>query len=192
MSRATLNDLVEDFLRFELGYGEEFVVSNEIGTLYDVEEIDNLEKKLSELGIKGDSFLTVIDEDEENPRVNLVINVQESPAAMDDKPILPLDAHSYGQKPIFDIPRRQKSIANPTETANGDVQNTNGSVIMKRKAEETLGSSSSANKRSASGFSGDTPIAKRSKVAQNGGPAPDNELIILDDTGDDAIVIDDD
>jgi hypothetical protein len=51
MSRATLNDLVEDFLRLELGYGEEFVVNNEIGTLYDVEETENLEKKLSELGM---------------------------------------------------------------------------------------------------------------------------------------------
>jgi len=50
MSRATLNDLVEDFLRLELGYGEEFVVSNEVGTLYDVEETENLGKKLSELG----------------------------------------------------------------------------------------------------------------------------------------------
>lgn len=77
MSRATLNNLVEDFLRLELGYGEEFVVNNEIGTLYDVEETENLEKKLSELGIKGDSFLTVIDEDD-NPRVNLVLTVQES------------------------------------------------------------------------------------------------------------------
>lgn len=50
MSRATLNDLVENFLRLQLGYGEEFVVNNEIGTLYDVEETDNLGKKLSELG----------------------------------------------------------------------------------------------------------------------------------------------
>lgn len=29
-------------------------------------------------GIKGDSFLTIIDEDDENPRVNLILNVQES------------------------------------------------------------------------------------------------------------------
>jgi ubiquitin-like 1-activating enzyme E1 B len=58
MSRATLNDLVEDFLRLELGYGEEFVVNNEVGTLYDVEETENLEKKLSELGKfpSADSF----------------------------------------------------------------------------------------------------------------------------------------
>lgn len=96
MSRATLNNIVEDFLRLELGYGEEFAVNNEAGILYDVEETDNLEKKLSDLGkcirypeseyslltpdqgIKSDSLLTVVDEDEENPRVNLVINVQES------------------------------------------------------------------------------------------------------------------
>jgi ubiquitin-like 1-activating enzyme E1 B len=51
LSRATLNDLVEDFLRLELGYGEEFVVNNEVGTLYDIEETENLEKKLSDLGI---------------------------------------------------------------------------------------------------------------------------------------------
>jgi ubiquitin-like 1-activating enzyme E1 B len=50
MSRATLNDLVEDFLRLQLGYGEEFVVNNEVGLLYDVDETENLNKKLSELG----------------------------------------------------------------------------------------------------------------------------------------------
>jgi len=98
MSRATLNDLVEDFLRLELGYGEEIVVNHGDSLLYDVEETDNLTKKLGELGtslrimfyfytnlhitgIKSDSFLTVIDEDDENPkgpRVNLVLSVQES------------------------------------------------------------------------------------------------------------------
>lgn len=50
MSRATLNDLVDDFLRLELGYGEEFVVNSEIGPIYDVEETENLNKKLKELG----------------------------------------------------------------------------------------------------------------------------------------------
>jgi len=50
LSRATLNDLVEDLLKLELGYGEEFVVNNEIGTLYDIDETENLTKKLSELG----------------------------------------------------------------------------------------------------------------------------------------------
>lgn len=50
MSRATLGDLVEDFLRLELGYGEEIVVNHGDDLLYDVEETDNLAKKLSDLG----------------------------------------------------------------------------------------------------------------------------------------------
>ena len=50
MSRATLNDLVEDFLRLELGYGDEFVVNTEMGPIYDVEETENLPKKLKDLG----------------------------------------------------------------------------------------------------------------------------------------------
>jgi ubiquitin-like 1-activating enzyme E1 B len=56
MSRATLSDLVEDFLRLQLGYGEEFVVQNQIGVLYDVDETENLNKKLSELGMLIDQI----------------------------------------------------------------------------------------------------------------------------------------
>ena len=38
-------------MKLELGYGEkEFVVNNDVGILYDVDETENLEKKLSELG----------------------------------------------------------------------------------------------------------------------------------------------
>jgi ubiquitin-like 1-activating enzyme E1 B len=51
LSRATLNDLVEDFLKLQLGYGEkEISISNEVGILYDPDETDNLEKKLIDLG----------------------------------------------------------------------------------------------------------------------------------------------
>ncbi|KAL8686227.1 MAG: hypothetical protein Q9224_005515 [Gallowayella concinna] len=76
-SRATLNDLVEDILKSNLGYGDEFSISNEIGTLYDPDLEDNLSKKFSELGVGADSFLTIIDDDEENPRVNLSLTISE-------------------------------------------------------------------------------------------------------------------
>ena len=76
-ARATLNDLVEDVLKVQLGYGEEFSVTNEVGTLYDPELDDNLSKKLSDLGIKADSFLTVIDDEEDNPRVNVSFSICE-------------------------------------------------------------------------------------------------------------------
>ena len=76
-ARATLNDLVEGVLKSELGYGSEFSVNNEVGTLYDPELDDNLAKKLGDLGIKNDSFLTVIDDEDENPRVNLSLAISE-------------------------------------------------------------------------------------------------------------------
>ena len=41
---------MEELLRSQLGYGEEFTVNNEVGTLYDVDETDNLDKKLADLG----------------------------------------------------------------------------------------------------------------------------------------------
>lgn len=53
LSRATLNDLVEDFLRLQLGYGDkEIAVSTEAGVLYDPDETENLSKKLSDLGMR--------------------------------------------------------------------------------------------------------------------------------------------
>ena len=51
LSRATLKDLVEDVLRSQLGYGEDFAVNSDIGTLFDPEEEENLVKKLTELGM---------------------------------------------------------------------------------------------------------------------------------------------
>ena len=51
LTRATLGDLVDGFLKLELGYGDkEISVSNEVGILYDPDETENLGKKLSELG----------------------------------------------------------------------------------------------------------------------------------------------
>lgn len=76
-ARAKLNDLVESVLKSQLGYGEELSVNNEIGTLYDPDLDDNLEKRFGELGVKNDSFLTVVDDDEANPRVNLSLIVIE-------------------------------------------------------------------------------------------------------------------
>jgi ubiquitin-like 1-activating enzyme E1 B len=97
-SRATLKDLVDDIVKDKLGYeGKEFVVNNDVGTLVECFEDgddENLPKKLSDLGmvvkslftmdktnskagVKKDSFLTVIDQDDDDTFVNVVINIQE-------------------------------------------------------------------------------------------------------------------
>lgn len=72
MERATLGDLVEIVLRAGLGYDEEFTINSDIGTIYDPDMEENLPKKLTELGVKPETFLTVID-DEDEPRQNLQI-----------------------------------------------------------------------------------------------------------------------
>jgi hypothetical protein len=74
-ARATLSNLVEDVLRDQLEYGEELTVNNEIGIVYDPDLDDNLPKKFSELGIKEDSFLTIIDDEGDAPRVNLQLMI---------------------------------------------------------------------------------------------------------------------
>ena len=75
--RATLNHLVDDVLRKQLGYSEEIMINNEIGTIYDPDLDDNLPKKFGELGVKADSFVTIIDDEDENPRVNLSLSISE-------------------------------------------------------------------------------------------------------------------
>ena len=76
-ARATLNNLVEDVLKMQLGYGDEFSINNEVGTLYDPEYEDKLPKKFPDQGVKADSFLTVIDDDDKYPRVNLSLSISE-------------------------------------------------------------------------------------------------------------------
>ena len=73
-ARATLQDLV-DLLKNELGYGDELTVNNDVGTLYDPELDDNLTKRFDELGLRDHSFLTIIDDEDEAPRVNLSLNI---------------------------------------------------------------------------------------------------------------------
>ncbi|KAH9224509.1 hypothetical protein DL95DRAFT_378124 [Leptodontidium sp. 2 PMI_412] len=183
MSRATLEDLVEDFLRLELGYGEEIVINHGDNLLYDVEETDNLSKKLSELGIKGDSFLTVIDEDDNNPRVNLVLNVQES-TAMDGKPIKSLDITrvTNGDTPTSPIPRK-KSSPKPS----GD-EATNGSSMKSNGSSATIpnGTGSGVKRSAADALGDDTPSGKKSKQTTDN---TDDDVIIVDDA-DGAILID--
>lgn len=178
LSRATLNDLVEDYLRSELRYGEEFVVNNDSGILYDVEETENLSRKLSELGIKGDTFLTVIDEDDENPRVNLVLNIQESTTDI-EKPIKGLDIITVTdeESATSQIPRRKKPAA---EGTNGHTNGTNGATVnspnKKRTATEALGDELTLVKRAKADL----------KIASNG-----DDIILIDDSADGAILIDD-
>ncbi|KAK7707240.1 E1 ubiquitin-activating protein uba2 [Botryosphaeria dothidea] len=174
-SRATLKDLVEDFLRLELGYGEEFSVNSDAGVIYDPELDDNLPKKFNEIGLKADSFVTVIDEEDENPRVNLVLSITEQTLPEDAKPIhLP-------EK--LEIPHKPKVAHEQTTETNGhDIAAANGVDDQRSHRKRTAESAGLE----------DEQLRKRGKVAEESIPTQPNDpndIIVLDDNA--PITIDD-
>jgi len=164
-SRATLNDLVEDLLRLKLGYGEEFSINSESGLLYDPEEDQNLPKTFDELGLKQDSFITVVDESDESTKVNVVFAISEQHLHPDSKPI-----HLPGE---LKIPTKPKDTA-PAETNGHTHSVTNGVSNGKRKREADAA---------------DVEIelvAKRGKVM----PAPSDDVVLIEDPDEGIISID--
>ncbi|KAL4921440.1 hypothetical protein BDW62DRAFT_198008 [Aspergillus aurantiobrunneus] len=131
LNRATLNDLVENVLRKELKYGEEFSITTEQGTIYDPDLEDNLAKTLSELGVSASSFLTVDDENEQ-PRVNLQLVVvraeepQVDAIVLDKVPEIPLKPKAPAPAPEIDQVNgasnlgKRKRNADEAELSNGD------------------------------------------------------------------------
>ncbi|KAI1644103.1 SUMO-activating enzyme subunit uba-2 [Daldinia loculata] len=164
LSKATLNDLVE-FIKQQLGYGEkEFAINSDAGLLYDPDETDNLDKNLNELGVKQNSFVTIVDEDDDDTFINVVINIQEAKLA--DKPIEGLQVDQE-----HSIPRRAKKVL--TIQSNG-ISQTNG----KRAAD---GEPKDPKKRLIT-EDGASPAAKKVKN-------DDDVVIIDDDAGTGAIEI---
>ncbi|KAF1972921.1 hypothetical protein BU23DRAFT_554763 [Bimuria novae-zelandiae CBS 107.79] len=163
--RATLNDLVEGLLRLKLGYGEEFTINSEVGVLYDPEEDANLPKTFIELGLKNDSSITIIDDADEDTRVDLVLHISEQELGSEAQPI------DLTQQP--DIPLKPKVASPATNGLTNGVTNgaTNG---LKRTADQA-------------GLE-DELVKKKGKVAAK----PDNDIVVIDDTNDGIILIDDD
>lgn len=151
--RATVNDLVENILRSQLGYGEEFSMSNEVGTFYDPDLEDNLPKKLVDLGVKDGGFITIVDEEEEEPRVNLelIVSVPEKwvPHFFKEISLLiepsltnPRPDPSTKENPIIlekaiEIPRKSRAPEPiPNEQVNGVPSTESITGKRKRDAEE--------------------------------------------------------
>ncbi|CBF86880.1 hypothetical protein AN2450.2 [Aspergillus nidulans FGSC A4] len=166
LTRATLNDLVENILRTQLKYGQEFSVNTEQGTIYDPDLEDNLPKKLSDLGITTSAFLTVIDEDEQ-PRVNLqLIVVAPGSPPSEEQPIV--------LNRIPEIPRKPQAPAPYDAEANG----TSNLGKRKRDANETE-------------LNGDPPTKRVANVSISDG-ADKAHPIDLSEAEGGAILIDDD
>lgn len=74
---ATLEHLIQGVLLAELGYGEEVAITFGNQLIYDADFTDNLVKRLSDLGIKNESIVTILDENEPDTRVNLELVIIE-------------------------------------------------------------------------------------------------------------------
>ncbi|KAI4156521.1 MAG: hypothetical protein LQ340_000222 [Diploschistes diacapsis] len=165
-SRATLHDLVEDVLKPELGYSSELSIRNDTGLLYDPDFDDNLSKKFSELGIRNDSMLVIVDEDDSDPHVNLSLAVTEQTLPQDSKPVI--------LETKIEVARRPKGISN-----NDNGNRTNG--------HDDRMASSAKRKRSAS--PPPQPVEKKGRV--EGKTAKGDAVVQVDDSHEGAIMIDD-
>ncbi|TGJ87317.1 hypothetical protein E0Z10_g1448 [Xylaria hypoxylon] len=174
LSRATLNDLVEDFVKLQLGFGDrDFAVNSDAGLLYDPDETDNLEKLLSELGIDQNSFVTIVDEEEDDTFINVVLNIQSSSIESTAKPIKGLEPDKAPE-----IPRKPKK--EPAIETNGT-----GQPDHKHELELKIPLNDLKRPRA---DDGDTHSAKKAKMVAT------DDVVLLDDgdAGNSAITIDDD
>jgi ubiquitin-like 1-activating enzyme E1 B len=173
--RAKLSDLVEDVLKGQLGYGEDFSVKHDADLLYDVDEDVHLEKTFGELNLKADTFITVFDEADKDAKVDVIFSVIEKDAEEGAKPLSLPDDFIIAKKPETPAPE-----TNGHATANGKIDAT--------MHPETNGTMNGATKRKASVAGLEDDITrKRGKVMEEPGSKADDVLVIEDDG---AIVLD--
>jgi ubiquitin-like 1-activating enzyme E1 B len=167
--------LVDDFLRLQLGYGEELSVQHGDNILYDPEEDANLTKTFDELGLKGDSFITIVDDAEEDAKVDLALYITEKSLDKDTKPIHLPEKVQIGTKPKASQPAEQNGETNGHShpVTNGLTNGVATGGKRKREADEAEPENGVAK--------------KREKIA----PTADDDVVVVDDD-DGAILIDDD
>lgn len=213
LDRATLNDVIDTFVKETLGFGDkEFVLSNEVGILYDADETDNLPKKLTELGtcqgsnkckdslanntragIGNGNFLTIMDEDDEDTFVNVVVSVQKGyvliSLASCNRVAMPTNhpfrAFEEGDPAVRSKIQGKPSIPRkPKKAANGASTDTNGEQNGKHTADGESEAGPQGVKRSRPDEDG--PPLKKAKTVES---KTDDDVVVVEDAGG-AIVID--
>jgi ubiquitin-like 1-activating enzyme E1 B len=173
--KATLKDLVEEVLKTKLAYSDQISIMSEKGLIYDPDLEDNLERKLTELGIAEGSFLVIKDdEDGDTPRVDLQLAIELSKGEDSTGPAVTLVLKD-GE--ILDVPRRAKK----KPLVNGAT----------KKAEDTrvVSSDSMLGKRKR-GPDDEVEMAEGTPVKKLHVSKPENEVVLVDDD-EGAILIED-
>lgn len=152
--KATVDDFVKEIVKQNLGYDDDFSIMTAAGVVYDPDMEDNLEKRLTEVGIIGDTFISIRDEGDDNPRVQLDLYVSEESVADDAKPVRLAEN--------IDVPRRPKAeFAIRELNGNGSL---NGSTLKRKRDDEA---------------DADTDSIKKAKMQENN--SKDTPFVVDDD-----------
>jgi ubiquitin-like 1-activating enzyme E1 B len=174
-ARATLGDLVDRVLRGKLGYGDELQILTKEGVIYEPDYTDSATKTFAELNLSGDNFITIQDDDEDSPKIDLIIALSGQ--------LSPDKATIEGGKLIqlletMEIPQRPKPVPaltkEPAKATNGT---TNGDSGKRKRTASVAGLE-------------EGPASKKGKMPEEVDGADD--LVILDDASNGIIILDDD
>ncbi|KAK6363816.1 E1 ubiquitin-activating protein uba2 [Orbilia blumenaviensis] len=147
--KTRLGEFINEVLKDIFEYGSSISILHE-KLIYDEEYDDNLDVSLESLGIAEGSFLTVMDEsdDDQSRRVNLIVQIKNRPQANSDQAFV---------KPVrFEIPVKQAQppsldslVLSGKDTGgnNGSHSNSDIEQSRKRKAEDSLDSNQEPNKK---------------------------------------------
>lgn len=170
---TTVRHLVEDLIQNNWDYSDEFSLITS-GLIYDPDFDDNLDRTLLDLGQKGESFVTVMDEADE-PLANLELYIQLPPA--DDKQTAE-DVQKYLSelaKPEF----KTKYIA-PKEDEDDD----DGSDLEPVEDASSAGAGASTKRKA------ESPVLTPTKKVKVDGQDDSIEIVDLDGGDDEVIEID--
>jgi ubiquitin-like 1-activating enzyme E1 B len=171
-ARAKLSDLVDDVLKEQLGYGEEFSITKDGDLLYDADEDAHLEKTFAELGLETESSVTVIDDADDDRKVNVQLSIVAKELPTTDKPINMLSDLKIATRPKTAVP-----VAPPT--TNGHAK-TNGT---------TNGSAGGSLKRTADEASlEDELVRKKGKVMEGKQIMDTDDILVIEDEKDDGVI----
>lgn len=173
-ARATLGDLVNGILRGNLGYGEELQVLTKEGVIYEPDYTDSATKTFAELNLDGENFITIQDDDEEAPKVNLIISL--SATLSSDKTSID-GGKSIKLLETMEIPKRSKPVPAAEAQARTSNGTTNGENVKRKRTSSVAGLE-------------EAPASKKGKMPAKVNDAHD--LVILDDASNGIIVLDDD
>lgn len=174
-ARATLGDLVDGVLREKLGYGEELQVLTKEGVIYEPDYTDSATKTFAELNLTGENFITIHDDDEDAPKVNLIIALS---ATLSSCKISTDGGKSIELLETLQIPQRPKAASAPIEEAIASINATTDGENGRRKRTASVAGLEEA------------PVSKKGKMPTKANGADD--LVVLDDASGGIIILDDD